>query len=237
MFPRGSFTLLAAVFGWIPTVTAQGPRLGVVPRVGQSVSVPIPYSKVKVMGRLTHISHDSMVIEAKGQNVTLGSRLLDSARVVTGRTSGAGPGLVIGSILGGALGAFAGATFIADEGSNCTYCGLEVAAYSAGGLVAGALLGATIGALTSVDVWSRAAAPGVGAPRLDGDLTSGDIVRLIGTSGATTGVVTGGETGLVRVQRPSGSDTVVALSSVERYVGERVSSAKGLLYGAVIGAA
>jgi hypothetical protein len=171
MFPRGSFTLLAAVFCWIPPVTAQGP--GVVPRVGQSVSVPIPHSKVKVMGRLTHITPDSMVIETKGGSVTLGSLLLDGGRVVTGSKSAVGQGAVIGALLGGLIATGIGAAVVPESSGD-----LKVAAYGVGGFFGGALMGAIAGSMVSVPKWSGARAPGPSMTPFDVNLVRGDMVRV-----------------------------------------------------------
>jgi len=170
MFPRRSFTLLAAVYCWTTPLTAQG----VVPRVGQSVSVPIPYSKLKIMGSLTHISPDSMVIETKGGSVTLGTRLLEGARVATGSKGAALQGAVIGGLLGGLIATGIAAAVVPESSGD-----LKVAAYGVGGFFGGALMGAVAGSMVSAPKWSEARAPVPSTAPLEVGFVPSNLVRFL----------------------------------------------------------
>ena len=230
MFSPRLLASLAALLGSTATLTAQNPRLAVVPRIGQTVQVR--GTGPKITGRVVHIDPDSVAVTRDRDTVRLPSRLLAQGRVRTGSR----PAASTGAYVGGAVGLLVG--LIASSQDECHNCWFDISpiGYAVGGMALGAGAGILVGALFKQPIWSRAAVPTAPDGMFRGSLGAGDAVRLVGPERMPIGIVTGGagDTAIVRLQ--SGADTAVALASIERYVGERLNRGRNMVYGAASGA-
>jgi len=223
---------LVALLTGASALSAQKNRLAVVPRVGETVRVSTPEHGPKITGRVVSIGPDSMAIARGRDTMFLPARLLLDGRVKTDNKTAAGTGMVIGGVVGMVAGLVAGS---ADECHNCWF-DISPIAYAFGGSILGAGAGTIVGALFRKPIWSRAAAPVFSSGVLNGPLAAGDAVRLVGQDRKLNGIVTGGTGDTAIVRLASGTDTAVALASLERYVGEHLNRGKNTAYGAAAGA-
>ena len=232
MFFRRHFTPLIALLAWVPTLGAQKPRLAVVPRAGETVQVRVEELGTKIVGKVVSIGPDSMTIRFDRDTVLLPSRMLVNGQVRTDSRTAARTGLAIGASVGLLVG------FIAGSSDRCSECWFDISpvASAAGGAILGGGAGIIIGMLFKKPLWSRAAAPAPSSGVFNGPLGAGDAVRLIGHDRNLNGIVTGGAGDTAIVQLASGTDTAVALASLERYMGERLNRGKNLVFGAASGA-
>jgi hypothetical protein len=222
------FTTLALA----STLATQTSPLAVVPRMGQTVRVRAQARGPKVTGQVVSIGPDSMAIARERDTVFLPARLLLDGRVKTDNMTAAGTGMVIGAVVGMVTGVVVGSM------EQCQNCWFDISpfAYGFGGAILGAGAGTIVGALFRKPIWSRAAAPAAASGSFSGVLGAGDAVRLLGPDHKPGGVVTGGSGATAIVRLASGTDTAVALGSLERYVGERLNRGKNTAYGAAGGA-
>ena len=237
MFVRCCSGLLAGLLAGTACAASQ-PAMGVVPRPGQTVSVRVP-SGERVTGQLVELGSDSMVIQAPAGRLSLGTTLLDGAKVKTGSKSGATRAGALGAVIGLVAGTVVGIASTSTEcGADCIVpTAITIPLFSGGGLLAGGFIGARIGASREVEVWSPAVSPGQGTGQFNADLVTGDVVRLWHAGKAELGTVAGGAGESVMIRRASGSDTLVELGALERYGGEGHRTRKEMWYGAVVGAA
>lgn len=232
MFFLRLFTSLAAVLGWASIVAAQSPRLAVVPRVGQTVRLLAQDHGRRLTGRVTRIGPDSLAVVLDRDTLVFPSRLLRTeGRVRTGSR----PAAATGAYLGGAVGLLVG--LIAASEEDCRNCWFDISpfAYAVGGIALGAGAGILVGSAFKQPIWTRATPPGAAAGPFNGSLGAGDVVRLIGRERRPIGIVTGGAGDTATVRLQSGTDTAVALGSLERYMGERLHRSKNMAYGAASG--
>ena len=232
MFSLRRLTLLAATLPWATTLAAQHPRLAVVPRAGQTVRVSGQDRWPGFTGRIVSIGPDSMTLARGRDTVLMPSRLLRDGRVRTGSRPAASKGALAGGAAGLVLG------LVASSSEECHNCWFDISpiGYAVGGIALGAGAGMLVGSLFREPIWSRAGAPAASSGPFNGALGAGDVVRLLGPDRTLNGIVTGGmgDTAIVRLE--TGSDTAVALGSLERYIGERLSRGRSMAYGAATGA-